>query len=76
MRAIEVSEHGIVAVSEIAAMAGIGAHVAARGLGEHVALGGPEVADEVTERVRAVAMRPLDSVGRNGLRDAAGMRSR
>src|SRR5687767_12998054 len=65
MRSVEVSEYGIVSVGEVAAVAGVRARIASNILREHVALRRGDVANDVSERERAVPMRPLDAIARD-----------
>src|SRR6185436_6343140 len=70
VHALHVTDHGVVAVRELAAVAGIPARPQLRVLGEHPPLDRREVAHDVAERKLPLAERPVDPLRRHDGDDA------
>ena len=65
VQAIHERQHGVAAVGQLAAVRCIAAWTSADGLRPHVAFGGRQVSDEISESKGARLIRPFDLVGRD-----------
>lgn len=70
VEAIHVGEDFIVAIGELAGMAGVGTGAELGVFGPHEALGGGQVAKDIAESVAAFAEGPFELIARDATRDA------